>query len=184
MAGVGQHVWGLSKQVSASPESCVSAGDPEFPEGALSYNVRILSAQTLLASHRNSQLKLKVRLVLVGSVHSPSPCCDITSRPHTSFLCTFHVASGWAVAGLTSRAVLDPFPHSGHTAEAGGGPGRCGVRATAAGAVKTTKEREIEKKSFPVRMKSETEKLSEKIGVKEKPNVGFHERNTAQWVVK
>lgn len=90
--------------MSASPESCVSAGDPKFPEGALSYNVRILSAQALLDSHRNSQLKLKVILVLVGSVHSPSPCYDIISRPHTSFLCTFHFASGWAVAGLTRQS--------------------------------------------------------------------------------
>lgn len=31
-------------------------------------------------------------------------------------------------------------------------------------------------------MRSETEKLSEKISVKEKPGVSFHERNATVWV--
>lgn len=170
--------------MSASPESCVSAGDPEFPEGTLSYNVRILSPQALLDSHRISQLKLKVILVLLGSVHSPSPCCDITSRPHTSFLSTFHFASGWAVAGLTSRTVLDLFPQQWTHGRGRRWPWE--VRGSSYGCwrCENHKRERDRKKSFPVRMKSETEKLSEKTWVKEKPNVGFHERNTAQWVVK
>lgn len=164
--------------MSASPESCVSAGDPEFPEGALSYNVRILSAQALLDSHRNSQLKLKVILVLLGSVHSPSPCCDITSRPHTSFLSTFHFASGWAA--------LSPGPVPAQWTHGRGRRWPQEVWGSSYGCwrCENHKRERDRKKSFPVRMKSEREKLSEKTWVKEKPNVGFHERNTAQWVVK
>ena len=87
----------------------------------------------------------------------------------------------WPGSGGVMTRQSRAWPQSGHVGEAQRLWGVMGHEPQAL-AVKTT--REIEKKLLPSQNeKWDWEKLSE-ISANGKPNVGFHERNSAQWVVK